>query len=58
VKEMKLKNILLIIGCLLLITGCSKMDDYLKKVSFLNKEKNQQENQISNQKPSMFITLV
>jgi zinc D-Ala-D-Ala carboxypeptidase len=51
---MKLKNVLLIIGCLVLFTGCSKMDSYLKKVPFLSKEKSekviQHENQTSKQK--------
>jgi zinc D-Ala-D-Ala carboxypeptidase len=38
---MYLKNIMLIIGCLFLFTGCS--DSYLKKVPFLSKKNNHEE---------------
>jgi zinc D-Ala-D-Ala carboxypeptidase len=37
---MKWKNILLIIGCLFIFTGCSNLDSYLKKVPFLSKKHN------------------
>ncbi|WML44992.1 M15 family metallopeptidase [Neobacillus sp. PS3-40] len=46
---MKLRNILLILVCLLLFTGCSRIDSYLQKVPFLSKDKTEKKVQQENQ---------